>query len=116
VYVLDFDSEHASNEAIQPHRSARFGAERLAFADHVNRLVAGQRAPGSPERPKMLAGFHPALDGPMILFHHVIELTPEAVPALFVQNPVGFELCDRRRVGAMAVGVDDSRRRVILSA
>jgi hypothetical protein len=41
---------------------------RLAFADHVHGLVAGDRAPSSPEGAEMLTGADPALDGPVILF------------------------------------------------
>jgi hypothetical protein len=40
---------------------------RLAFADHMNRLVTGNCAPSSPEGAKMLTGADPALDRPMIL-------------------------------------------------
>ena len=37
---------------------------RLAFADHVDYLVAGQRAPGSPKAMEALAGVNPPFDGP----------------------------------------------------
>ena len=33
---------------------------RLAFANHMDRLVAGDRALGTPERAEMLAGADPA--------------------------------------------------------
>jgi hypothetical protein len=36
-------------------------AARLAFADHMNRFVAGDRTPSSPKRTKMLACAHLAL-------------------------------------------------------
>jgi hypothetical protein len=35
---------------------------RLAFADHVDYLVAGQRAPSAPEGAEMLTGVYPPLD------------------------------------------------------
>jgi len=41
---------------------------RLAFADHVHGLVAGDRAPSSPEGAKMLTRADQALDRPVILF------------------------------------------------
>jgi hypothetical protein len=47
-----------------------------------------------------LAGFDPPLDSPVILFHEVIEVTSDPMPAGFLQNPVAFELRDRRRVSA----------------
>jgi len=37
----------------------------LVFADHMNRLVTGNCAPSSPERPEMLTSADPALDGPV---------------------------------------------------
>jgi hypothetical protein len=39
----------------------------------MNRFVAGDRTPSSPERTKMLACAHPAFDGPVILFQDIIE-------------------------------------------
>ena len=51
----------------------RLTSARLAFANHMDRLVAGDRTPGSPERAKMLACAYPALDRPMILFQNVIR-------------------------------------------
>jgi hypothetical protein len=44
----------------------------LAFPDHVQNLVALNRAPGSIQRSKTLAGIHPPLDRPMILFHNIV--------------------------------------------
>jgi len=35
---------------------------RLAFADHMNRLVAGDRAPSAPKRAEMLTRVDPVLD------------------------------------------------------
>jgi len=47
----------------------------LAFADYVNRFVAGDGAPSSPKRAKMLTRVNPALDGPVILFQEVTRGT-----------------------------------------
>ena len=46
---------------------------RLAFADHMNRLVTGNCAPSDTERAEN-AGLHahPAFDGSMVLFQDVI--------------------------------------------
>jgi len=54
---------------------------RLAFADHVDYLVAGQRAPGSPKRTETLAGVNPPLDGPVVLLQDIIEVRHRPVPA-----------------------------------
>jgi hypothetical protein len=48
---------------------------RLAFADHMNRLVTGNCAPSAPERPEMLTGADPVLDGPVMLFQDVTRGT-----------------------------------------
>ena len=40
---------------------------RLAFADHMDRFVTGDRAPSCPKRAKMLACADPAFDRPAIL-------------------------------------------------
>ena len=40
---------------------------RLGFADHMNRLVASDGAPSSPEGAKMLTRADPALDRPVKL-------------------------------------------------
>jgi hypothetical protein len=44
---------------------------RLAFTNHVDRFVTCDRAPSTPEGAKMLAGFYPALDSPVILLQNV---------------------------------------------
>ena len=62
--------EQTENEVVQETDTAA----RLAFADHMNRLVSGDRTPSSPERTKMLACAHPAFDGPVILFQDIIEI------------------------------------------
>jgi len=89
---------------------------RLAFADHMNRLVTGNCAPSSPEGAEMLTRVDPTLDGPMILFQDVIEVLHRSVLAVLLQNTLVFELHNRRRVSGMLVGVDDSRRRMVCSA
>ena len=89
---------------------------RLAFADHMNRLVTGNCAPSAPERPEMLTGADPVLDGPVILFQDVIEVLHRSVLAILLKNAFVFELRNRRWVSGMLVGVDDSRRRMVCSA
>jgi hypothetical protein len=74
---------------------------RLAFADHMNRFIAGDRAQSSPERPEMLTGADPALDGPVILFQDVIKVLHRSMLAVLLQNTLGFELYNRRRVSGM---------------
>ena len=59
-------------EQTDPRR--RRTSARLAFADHVDYLVAGQRAPGSPKRTETLAGVNPPLDGPVVLLQDIIEV------------------------------------------
>jgi hypothetical protein len=63
-------NEQIENEAVQQRdlRTRRTPA-RLAFADHMHRLVAGNCAPSSPEGAEILTCADPAFDGPVILFH-----------------------------------------------
>src|SRR6516165_3015347 len=61
-------SEQAENKAVeQTDRRRRRTSTRLVFAHHMDRFVAGDCAPGSAERAKMLACAHPALDRPELL-------------------------------------------------
>jgi hypothetical protein len=89
---------------------------RLAFANHMNRFVAGDRAPSSPEGAKMLAWTHPAFDGPVILLQDVIEVLHWSMSAVLLQSTFGFELRNRRWINGVLVGVDDPRLRMVRSA
>src|SRR6516164_8661917 len=71
-------------EQTNPRR--RRTSARLAFADHVNRFVAGQRAPGSPKRTETLAGVNPPLGGPVVLLQDNIEVRHRPVLAAGVQR------------------------------
>src|ERR1700730_17294929 len=82
----------------------------------MNRFIAGDGAPSSPKRAKMLTRVDPPLDGPVILFQDVIEVLHRSMLAVLLQNTLVFELHNRRRVSGMLVGVDDSRRRMVCSA
>ena len=87
---------------------------RLAFADHVDYLVADQRAPNSPKRTEALAGVNPPLDGPVVLLQDIIEVRHRPVLAAGVQRSFTLELSDRGRVSRMPIGVDDTRRGMVL--
>jgi hypothetical protein len=47
---------------------------RLAFADHMDRLVASDGAPSSPKRSEILTRVDPSLNRAMILFQDVIQI------------------------------------------
>ena len=64
----------------------------------------------------MLAGTHPAFDGPVILFQDVIKILHRSMSTLLFQNTVGFELNDGWRISSVLVGVDDPRRGMVLPA
>ena len=100
-------------EQTNPRR--RRASVRLAFADHVDYLVAGQRSPGSPKRTETLAGVNPSLDGPVVLLQDIIEVRHRPVLAARVQRSFTLELSDRGRVSRMPIGVDDTRRGMVLS-
>src|ERR1700740_2419288 len=82
----------------------------------MNRFVAGDRAPSSPEGAKMLACPDPALDGPVVLFQDVIKILHWSMAAVFLQRSFGVELRDCRWVSCVLVGVDDPWRRMVLAA
>src|SRR6202521_2942665 len=81
----------------------------------MNRFISGDRTPSSPEGTKMLACAHPAFDGPVILFQN-IEVLHRSMPAILLQSLLGFEPHDGRWITGVLVGVDDPRRRMVLSA
>jgi hypothetical protein len=56
----------------------------------MNRFIAGDRAPGCPKGPEMLACAHPAFDGPVILFQNIIEVLYRSMPAILLQSLLGF--------------------------
>jgi len=59
---------------------------RLAFANDMNRLVAGDRTPGSPEGTEALARVDPSLDREVVLFQDVIQVRQWPVPTVLVQS------------------------------
>ena len=64
----------------------------------------------------MLTCTDTALDRPMILFQNVIEILYRPMPAILLQNLLGFEPHDSRRITGVLVDVDDSWCGMILSA
>ena len=65
--------EQTRNEEVQQNgHSTRRTLAGLPFANHMNRFIAADRTPSTPEGTKMLACAHPAFDGPVILFQNII--------------------------------------------
>jgi len=89
---------------------------RLAFADHVHGLVAGDGAPSAPEGAEMLTGVDPPLDRAVVLLEHVIQIWHRPMPAILGQSAFAFELRDGGRIRGVAVGVDDSWRGTVRAA
>ncbi len=67
---------------------------RLAFADHVHGLIAGNCAPSAPKRSEMLTRVDPSLDRAVVLFQDVIKVLHRSMSTVLFQNTVGFELND----------------------
>src|SRR6476620_9825017 len=108
IGILARCSEQTENEAVeQTDFRARRTSIRLAFAEHMNCFVTGDRAPSSPERAKMLTRADPALDRPMILFQNIVEILHRSMSTVLLQSALVFELHNRRRVSGILVGVDD---------
>src|SRR6516225_7546985 len=76
-------AEQAENEAVQQNSppSQRTSA-RLAFADHMDCLVAGDRTPSSPKRSEMLTRVDSSLDRPVVLFQDVIQVRHRPLPTV----------------------------------
>jgi hypothetical protein len=66
--------EQVENEAV--HQTDLRTPARLAFADQMNRFIAGDRAPSSPEGAKMLPRADPTLDRPMICSSTLLNIAP----------------------------------------
>ena len=58
----------------------------------------------------------PALDGPVILFQNIVKVLHRSMPEILLQSLFGFEPHDGRWITGVLVGVDDPRRRMVLSA
>ena len=97
-------------EQTDPRR--RRTSARLAFA--ACGLPRSQRAPGSPKRTETLAGVNSPLDGPLVLLQDIIEVRHRPVLAAGVQRSFTLELSDGGRVSRMPIGVDDTRRGMVL--
>jgi len=68
-------SEQTENKAMkQANLRTQRTVARLPLADHMNRFIAGDRAPCSPEGSKMLACVNPTFDDPVVLFQEIIEV------------------------------------------
>ena len=52
----------------------------------------------------------------MILFQNVVEILHRSMPAILLQSLLGFGPHDGRWIAGVFVGVDDPRRRLVLSA
>src|SRR5271163_251903 len=64
----------------------------------------------------MLTGVDPPLDGAVVLLERVVQIWHRSMLAILAESAFGFELRDGGRIRGVAVGVDDSRRRMICSA
>jgi hypothetical protein len=72
-------SEQTENKAMkQANLRTQRTVARLPLADHMNRFIAGDRAPCSPEGSKMLACVNPTFDDPVVLFQEIIETVPDS--------------------------------------
>jgi hypothetical protein len=110
-------SEQTVNKAMeQTDLRAHRTVARLRLADHMIRFIAGDRAPGSPEGAKMLACTHPAFDGPVVLFQHIIEVLYRTVLTILLKSACGFELHNGWRITGVLVGIDYARRGMVLFA
>jgi hypothetical protein len=52
----------------------------------------------------------------MILFEDVVKVLHRPMPAILLQRTLGFEVHDGWRITGVLVGINDPRRRMVLSA
>src|SRR5271165_2251956 len=110
-------SEQTENKAMeQTDPRHRRTSARLTLADHMDRFVTGDGAPRTPERSEVLTRVDPTLDRPMILFQDVIEILHGAVSTVVGQIACGLEHGNGWWITGVFVGVDDPRRRMVLTA
>jgi hypothetical protein len=64
----------------------------------------------------MLACAHPAFDGPVILFQNIVEVMHRSMPAILLESTLAFESLDGWWISGVPVGIDYSRRRMVLPA
>ena len=64
----------------------------------------------------MLTGVDPPLNGAVVLLEHVVQIWHRPMPAILGESAFGFELRDGGRIRGVAVGVDDSWRRMVRTA
>src|SRR6201982_4164610 len=75
----------------------------------MNRFIAGDSTPSSPEGTKMLAGAHPAFDGPVILFQNIVQILCGTVLAILLKGTFGFEPHYRGWISGVLVGINNRR-------
>jgi len=61
-----------------------------------------------------LACVDPSLDGPVVVLQDIVEVRHLPVLAAGVQRSFALELSDHGRVSRMPIGVDDTRRWMVL--
>ena len=64
----------------------------------------------------MLTRTDTALDRPMILFQHIVEILRRSMSTVLLQNTGGIELNDGWRISSLLVGIDYPRRGMVLPA
>ena len=74
----------------------------------MDRLVAGDRAPSSPEGAEMLTRVDPTLDRPMILFQYIVEILHRSMSTVLLQSALGFELYDGWRVSGVLESIENN--------
>jgi hypothetical protein len=104
--------EHLVDEPTLSANIIRANPVCLSLADHVSRLVSGNRSLGRLELAKALLGLHSAFDRSMILLHDFVQVLDWPVSAASAQGSFRFHRCNRRTIEAGLIGVDDAGLRM----
>jgi hypothetical protein len=109
VCLSSGEAEEGRDEAELPLDFTLADPFCLSLPDQVYCLVTGDRPPGSPKRPKALAGFDSSFDSPMILFQDVVQILHLPQSTAAPQLPFLLQLLHSRRVAPTFVDIDDAR-------
>ena len=109
----DCDSEESGDEGNLPKDVALLQPPDLPLANHVHRLNTLNGSPRRVKCPEPLHGSDPAFDRPVILLHHIVEITNGSTTAAPAEFSSPFEFLDDFPISRISVDVDNSRRRMV---
>ena len=109
--ALRSDAEDCVDELALGNGIALGDPADLTFADCMHCLIPLYGSTSALDRSEPEACRNPLLDEPVVLLDDVVQVRSRAATTAATQFTGLLQISDRRRIGWMAVHVDDSRRR-----